>query len=982
MPICKTLCALLMVLQLGTAALAQSIDDDRVAPDVDFQPGISLEIFEGLPDKTPDDDPSALVADEDTWAYLPILLEGQTPNVSIVTDTIAIDGKGVGGYDQFYLAEFTAQLLIDEPGDYQFLLTSDDGSRLTINGETIIDQGFAHAMESKVGAVALQAGAHPLRVSYFQAGGGQGLILKWQPPSSKSFVPIPSQRFRTEAGLTRVVSPGPKRMVPAGRLPEPGDGRPLVALHPMWKLTTITTPFTRETFPEAYEPKVAGMAYLGGGKMAVAVFNPRNAGPVLDGPNGKLYLLEGVDRSADIYLPSTVDFEATDLWRTAEDDAKLEALLAEQLQQREEADKNKNADGVEPNAIEVSVREIADGFVNPLGVLYHDGALYVADRDAIVKLADTDADGTYETREVIADGWKSDNYHHFTFGPVYHDGHLYAGLSVAVGFEPHKISQWATFGIGANGPHRGSVMKINLDTGGIDWIAGGLRTPNGFFVHDGQIFVCENQGTWMPSNKVNHIRDGHFYGHYNGNYITDLYPEGSAPSDFADKTPTPAAVHLVNGEIANSPSGAITLQDGPFAGHLLVSDVKMGGLRRVVLEEVNGVYQGVALRHSQGFEVGLNRLALGENGSIYVGGIGERLSWSWKRTQQGMQRLDPTGETAFEIHTVSATPDGLEVRFTEPVAPEALADSTNYTVQQWYYRPTAEYGGRKFGLQRLLVTATPADDGMSVRLALDGMQHHRVIHLRADLTSVAGQKLWSPEAWYTMNQIPGQPYKALEDRITRVAILTETKGFRHDNIAEGVKALKRLCQDNGIDVLHVNDSEPLFREGVLESFDAVIFFNTTGDILNDDEQAQFEAFIRGGGGFMGIHSATDTEYDWDWYRQLVGGQFAGHPKVQPATIHVIDRTHPSTLHLNETWERTDEWYNFKNMHDGLNVLMTLDETSYEGGDMGEYHPIAWYHEYDGGRAWYTGGGHTVESFSERDFLDHLAGGLRWVTELE
>ncbi|MEM6313179.1 MAG: ThuA domain-containing protein [Planctomycetota bacterium] len=966
---------------LASVARAQSVADDRVAPGQNHQPGVSLEVFEGLPGATAtNDDPTATVS-PDTWAYLPIVLDGQTPNVSVVTDKIFVGDNGIAGYSTFYVAEFTTQLLIDEPGEYQFMLTSDDGSRLSINGEVIIDHGLAHAMTAKTGVVELDAGPQALRVSYFQGGGGQGLTLTWQPPGSTRFTTIPTDRFRTEAGLTRVISDGPKRMAAAGRLPRPGDGRPLTELHPMWKLTTISTPLTEETFPEVFEPKVAGMDYLGDGKLVVAVFNARNA-PTPDQPNGKLYLLEGVDGPADIYLESLVDLTATDLLRTPEDDVVFEAWIEEQRRKRREAHANKHRTDVDPNAIEVSVHEIADGFFNPLGVLYHEGALFVADRDAITKLTDTDGDGSYETREVFADGWTSDNYHHFTFGPVYLDGHLYAGLSVAVGAHGHKITKWPTRGGSPNGPHRGSVMKIDLETREIEWIAGGLRTPNGFFVHDGQVFVGENQGTWMPSNKINHIQPGNFYGHYNGEYVTSLYPDGTAPSDFDDQVPTPPAVYLVNGEIANSPSAAITLPDGPFAGHLLVSDVKAGGLRRVVLEKVNGVYQGVALRHTQGFDVGLNRLALGDDGHIYVGGIGERRGWSWKRTQQGLQRLEPTGETTFEIHDVAATPDGLRVRFTEPVDFKALADASNYEVQQWFYRPTAAYGGRKFGVERLPVTATPSADGMSVDLALDGMKHHRVIHLRANVPSAAGEPLWSPEAWYTMNQIPGTDYRAPENNLTRVAILTETQGFRHGNIEFGIEVLRRICKQNGIDVFVTNTSEPLFEDGVLETFDAVVFFSTTGNVLNTDEQTQFEGFIRAGGGFMGIHAATDTEYEWDWYRQLVGGQFDGHPKVQPAVIDVLDHDHPSTAHLDEQWERTDEWYNFKNMSDQLRVLLALDESTYQGGTMGEHHPIAWYQEFDGGRAWYTGGGHTNEAFEESDFIEHLAGGLRWVTGLE
>ncbi|MEM7807624.1 MAG: PA14 domain-containing protein, partial [Planctomycetota bacterium] len=652
--------AALAAIALPTSTLhAQDVADDRVAPDVEFQPGVSLELFQG---PTPDD--KGIEVANGTWTYLPVLLEGQTPNVSVVVDRIAIESDGIEGMTVCYVAEFTANLQIDEPGNYQFLLTSDDGSQFWINDEMIIDHGMAHGMTSKAGAIDLEAGQHAIRVSYFQALGGQGLSLEWQPPSATEFGVIPNDRLTTEAGLTRVVSPGPKRFAPAGKMPRPGDGRPLVDMHPMWRVTSLVTPFTEKNFPDVFEPKMTGMAYLGDNQLVATVFDPRNAVPKSNKPNGKLYLIEGVDDPADIWTDASVDLSAAPILRGPDERERIAREVDKQLEKRRASEALKNRTDVEPNAVEIKATVIAEGFTNPLGVLAHEGSLYVADRDAITRLADTDGDGSYDLREVVASGWKSDNYHHFTFGPIIRDGYLYATLSTAVGHHGHKVTEWPTFGITPNGPHRGSVLELNLETGEIDWIAGGFRTPNGLFLHEGELFVGDNQGGWLPANELNHIRPGRFYGHYNGRYVTNLYPEGTSLSDFSDEPITPPAVYLPTSQIANSPTDGVTLTDGPFAGHLLMSDVKLGGLRRIVLEEVNGELQGVALRHSQGFSVGLNRLAWGKDGSLLVGGIGERRSWSWKRTQQGLQRLDPTGETAFEIHSVSALPDGLRVRFT------------------------------------------------------------------------------------------------------------------------------------------------------------------------------------------------------------------------------------------------------------------------------------------------------------------------------
>ncbi|HEX8657291.1 MAG TPA: ThuA domain-containing protein, partial [Hymenobacter sp.] len=158
---------------------------------------------------------------------------------------------------------------------------------------------------------------------------------------------------------------------------------------------------------------------------------------------------------------------------------------------------------------------------------------------------------------------------------------------------------------------------------------------------------------------------------------------------------------------------------------------------------------------------------------------------------------------------------------------------------------------------------------------------------------------------------------------------------------------------------------------------AVVFLSTTGDVLNAEQQLAFEQYLGLGRGFVGIHSATDTEYDWLWYNGLVGAYFNGHPAVQQATINVVDNTHLSTKFLPARWVRTDEWYNFRSFAPDLRVLATLDETTYSGGTNGPEHPIAWYHAYGGGRAFYTAGGHTDDSYREPLFLQHLLGGIQY-----
>lgn len=210
-----------------------------------------------------------------------------------------------------------------------------------------------------------------------------------------------------------------------------------------------------------------------------------------------------------------------------------------------------------------------------------------------------------------------------------------------------------------------------------------------------------------------------------------------------------------------------------------------------------------------------------------------------------------------------------------------------------------------------------------------------------------------------------------------VLIFTKTEGFRHGSIETGVEAVIRLADQENINTYHTEDAG-YFHPDTLQAFDAVIFLNTTGDVLNDSQQEVFEQYIRSGGGYLGIHSAADTEYEWPWYGNLIGAYFTSHPQVQEATIKVLDHSHAATSFLPKKWVRTDEWYNFRNISGEIKVLMELDESSYEGGENGDFHPIAWYQNFDGGRAFYTGLGHTEEAYSEPLFMDHLRGALKYV----
>jgi type 1 glutamine amidotransferase len=214
---------------------------------------------------------------------------------------------------------------------------------------------------------------------------------------------------------------------------------------------------------------------------------------------------------------------------------------------------------------------------------------------------------------------------------------------------------------------------------------------------------------------------------------------------------------------------------------------------------------------------------------------------------------------------------------------------------------------------------------------------------------------------------------------SRVLVFSKTAGFRHDSIPDGVAAVRELGAANGFTVDATEDAGA-FTARNLARYDAVLFLSTTGDVLNAAQQRAFERYIGRGGGYVGVHAAADTEYDWAFYGGLAGAYFQSPPAIQPATVDVEDHAHPATAGLGATWERTDEWYNYRsNPRERAHVLASLDESSYSGGTMNGDHPIAWCQEYRGGRAFYTGGGHTKESYAEPAFRQHLLGGIRWAT---
>ncbi len=622
------------------------------------------------------------------------LVPGQTPNVDQKRSTIDWSGSGdFAGYTQQFMVECFADLFVPTGGQYEFRLTSADGSELWLGDTLVIDHDGEHAATPATAGITLTGGLHPLKLRFFQNTGNVALKLEWRPPGTGDFVTVPASSFLTIAGVTRVVAPGKKEIITPGDGSRPGSGQPLNAVHPSWRVTTI--------HPSSFNPKVGAMAvHPADGRLFITTFDPnQNHTPdPLPGGDGKVWALA-------------------------------------------------NVQGDNPEA--VTVTEVASGLSEPLGMKFINGELHVSQRMAITRLRDTNGDGYFETKDDIGGGWISDNYHQFHFGLIENAGFAYTTLSTSIHFDYPGLN-------GPNPPNRGTLVRTNLATGEVSYLAGGLRTPNGLcFGPEGEIFQTDNQGAWQPSSRLNHLRQGHFYGHYNN---TD---DGGSPSLYADQPMTPPAVWFPQNEIANSPSQPLSIPDGPFAGDLLVGDITLGGINRVSLEKVRGTWQGCIYRFTQGLEGGVNRLAWGPNGTLYVGCIGGSGNWSWNGTTTGLQRLTPKSgnPVTFEIAKVSATATGFEIAYTKPVPEATLENTANYTVKQWSYQPTAAYGGPKIGEETLAVSsATASADRTKVSIVVPGLEEGHVVYLKSDPVSDDGSAILSSEVWYTLNKVPGGPY--------------------------------------------------------------------------------------------------------------------------------------------------------------------------------------------------------------------------------
>jgi len=363
--------------------------------------------------------------------------------------------------------------------------------------------------------------------------------------------------------------------------------------------------------------------------------------------------------------------------------------------------------------------------------------------EPLTRLVDHNGDDQIDEYQTVSNDWStSGNFHEFAFGLEYLDGYFYATLATAI--QPGGASTNPQI------TDRGKVAKISRANGTVEFIAHGLRTPNGIGVGvDGELFIADNQGDWLPASKIVHVQEDAWYGSRSVDYAGTNGLNETRP-----------VVWLPQDEIGNSPSTPTYLDKGIYKGQMIHGEVTHGGIKRVFVEKVNGQYQGCVFRFIQGLEAGVNRIRWSPDGALYIGGIGSTGNWGHTgKLWYGLQRLEfDDSKPAFEMLAVRAKTNGMEIELTEPFKDGEGWDPTDYEVRQWRYQPTENYGGPKIDEETMKVkSASVSDGGKKVFLEIDGLKDgYQIVYIRLknSLTSANGNKLWTTEAWYTMNNVP------------------------------------------------------------------------------------------------------------------------------------------------------------------------------------------------------------------------------------
>ncbi len=412
----------------------------------------------------------------------------------------------------------------------------------------------------------------------------------------------------------------------------------------------------------------------------------------------------------------------------------------------------------------------AEGFHDPLGILViSPSELLVMQRPELTRVKDTDGDGQADLYETVTDDFGiSGNYHEFNYGPIQDQAqNLFIALNTA---SPNGDVREEVRGrldhrgraprqMFAAVPYRGWIMK--LTPSGTLWpYACGFRSPNGLaFDAEGHMFVTDNQGDWIGTSPLYHVQEGKFYGHPASLLWQEGWDRGNPaelPVAALDSMRTKAAVLFPHGIMANSitqPALDHTQgKFGPFAGQFFIGEMNQGRIVRVMLEQVNGEFQGACIPFydEKGLRKGNNRLAFAPDGSLWVGQNDH--GWAGDR---GIQRIVYTGKPPMDVYTMKLTPEGFELTFTQPLDLSTASDTSHYQFRHYYYEYHQEYGSEQFDIQRRPVTqVSVAADQKKVSLTLDTMKAGYIYELTlGDIRSAEGDTLANKLVCYTLNQL-------------------------------------------------------------------------------------------------------------------------------------------------------------------------------------------------------------------------------------
>ncbi len=415
-----------------------------------------------------------------------------------------------------------------------------------------------------------------------------------------------------------------------------------------------------------------------------------------------------------------------------------------------------NLENEQPN-----IQLFAEGLTDPLGLEVVDGKIFVCGGETLYEvLPDDNGDGKSEGVRVIKDfNHPTHGRHEFFFGLLYEAPYFYGALSA---------SKEGTVSIDQINPGRGAFYKIHEETGEAEVMSAGLRTPNGLnWGPEGEMFNADNQGAWLPSSKLMHIKkdEFNFYGHRQEIAANNWTPQEVARlEEWKSHEDTPPAVWFPQGLIGLSPTEPLLIPHGIFKNQMYIGDVAYGGIQRVYLEKVKGEFQGGVVRSIGGLEAGINRMIWGPDSALYIGGTGEgdQNNWGWRGFKTAFQKLVPTNEETFEIKAVYSKPNGMTIEFTHPVN-NAANNASSYVAQAWTFAPNEQYGGgNKVGTYNLQINnVSVSDDRKLVYLEIGNFRLNHCVYIRVNgVNSGDGKQLWSTETWYTLNALgEGEPFE-------------------------------------------------------------------------------------------------------------------------------------------------------------------------------------------------------------------------------